>query len=284
MHLTDARRHHPRAALGAAALCALSAAAALAACTPDQPQSQSIGTQPGSSHVSAGSGTGVPGDGASASASGPSVGGASPSAGCAPTSQAMPAGARAASIVDVDGDGKADRAWFADPSGGARRFGVTTASGATWSTSFDSASPIRASAVVNRVGSGRVPIALVDTGRAVALYSLADCRIAQTLDQQGRPYTFDKGFTGYGTGVGCPRVGGALRLAGLNARTDDGGATFTVTRTLIDLRSQGTRAGNGSTQTVAKGAGAKDRVVTTAQQTTCGAYGAGHGGLVEPQD
>ena len=49
---------------------------------------------------------------------------------------------------------------------------------------------------------------------------------------QGQPYTFDLGFAGQGTGVGCS--GPALDLAGLNAVAAADG-TYTVTRTFVTL-------------------------------------------------
>jgi hypothetical protein len=185
-------------------------------------------------------------------------------------------------VVDVDGDGEADTAWLTG--GPDRRFGITTASGATFSVAVDSASPQRASAVVNVVaaGDGTAPVALVDTGREVQLYSAADCDLAATQNLAGDAYTFDKGFTGHGTGVGCTEVDGALRLAGLNATTGKG-ATFTVTRTFVDLDDDALAATNGEESTVARGAGPDEPVVVTAQETSCGELVAGEDGPVEPQ-
>lgn len=203
-------------------------------------------------------------------------------AGCAETDDATPEGAATHEIVDVDGDGAADAAWL---TGGAeRRFGITTASGATFSTAIDSASPQRASAVVNVVAAGEAtaPIALVDTGREVLLYSAADCDLAATLNLAGAPYTFDKGFTGQGTGVGCTEVDDALHLAGLNATSADG-SSFTVERTFVDLDDGALNASNGDEATVATNAGPDDPVVVTAQETSCGEMVVGEDGPVEPE-
>ena len=203
-------------------------------------------------------------------------------AGCAATDDGPPEGADTHEIVDVDGDGEADTAWL---TGGAeRRFGITTASGATFSTAIDSASPQRASAVVNVVAAGdaTAPIALVDTGREVLLFSAADCDLAATQNLAGAPYTFDKGFTGQGTGVGCTEVDGALRLAGLNATSADG-SSFTVTRTVVELDDAALNASNGDEATVATGAGPDDPVVVTAQETSCGELVVGEDGPVEPE-
>lgn len=201
--------------------------------------------------------------------------------GCPAAGDGVPAGADSVEVVDVDGDGKPDQAWL---SGGAdRAFGITTASGATFSAPVDSASPQPASAVVAVVGADPTPIALVDTGRSVALFALGGCAVTVTENEQGEPYTFDKGFTGYGTGVGCVEESGALQLAGLNAVSEDDGTTFTVTRTAVELSRGGGLATNGESQVVAEGAGPNDPAVTTAQETSCGQLVAGQDGPVEPQ-
>ena len=84
-------------------------------------------------------------------------------AGCAANGIAAPTGANVVTVVDVDGDGKPDKAWISPGAG--RQFGITTASGATFSIPIESASPQPASAVVNLVQKDKLPIALVSTGR-----------------------------------------------------------------------------------------------------------------------
>ncbi|TFH71239.1 hypothetical protein [Cellulomonas sp. HD19AZ1] len=200
-------------------------------------------------------------------------------AGCAPTGDGPPAGADVREVVDVDGDGRPDQAWL---TGGAdRRIGITTASGATFSAAIDSASPVPASAVVQRVQADAIPVVLVDLGREARLWSVVDCGLVAPTNAQGQAYTFDRGFAGQGTGVGCTQDGGALRLAGLDAVSADGG-TFTVTRTWVDLGDGGRTARNGAAEQVATGAAADDPVVTTAQQVSCGDLLAGRDGPVEP--
>ena len=212
----------------------------------------------------------------------PSVQPSTPTAaGCAPNDTTIPAGADVVTVIDVDGDGRPDQAWL---SGGAgRAFGITTASGATFSTPIESASPVAASAIVNRVQSDGIPIALVDLSREALVYSLAGCAVTPVANAQGQPYTFDRGFAGAGTGVGCTTDAGSLRLAGLNAVADEAG-TYTVSRTFVDLDADGRHATNGSAEQVATGAPADDPVVTTAQEVSCGDLVAGtDAGPVEPQ-
>jgi len=208
--------------------------------------------------------------------------GASPTtaAGCAPAGDGPPTGADVRDVVDVDGDGVPDRAWL---TGGAdRALGITTASGATFSVPVDSASPVPAAAVVEVVQADRVPIALVDVGREAKVFAVLGCALVAPTNAQGEPYTFDRGFAGQGTGVGCTRDGGALRLAGLDAVAADDG-TFTVTRTFVDLVDGGRLARNGAPEQVATGAGADEPVVTTAQDVTCGDLLTGRDGPTEPR-
>ncbi|WP_426593943.1 hypothetical protein ACPPVS_00390 [Cellulomonas sp. McL0617] len=201
-------------------------------------------------------------------------------AGCAPNGVAVPTGAHEVEVVDIDGDGRSDTAWISP--GADRRFGITTASGATFSIAIVSASPVPASAVVNLVQTDKLPIALVDLGREAFVYSLAQCQVQTVANAQGQPYTFDRGFAGVGTGVGCS--GTDLDLAGLNAVTAADG-TYTVTRTFVTLDADARHATNGSPAQVATGAASTDPVVTTAQKVTCGDLVAGDpaDGPVEPQ-
>ncbi|PFG34632.1 hypothetical protein ATL42_2549 [Sanguibacter antarcticus] len=205
--------------------------------------------------------------------------GAGAGAGCTATEVGTPAGAATTEIVDVDGDGAPDTAWMTGGSG--RSFGVTTASGATFSTPIVSASPVPASAVVNVVGDDATPIALVDLGREAQLFSLINCAVTQTVDASDTAYVFDRGFADQGTGVGCTEVVGVLQLAGLRAVQE--GGTWTVTRTLVDLSDGGRVAADGTVDVVAEGAAAADPVVTTAQEVSCGDIVAGDGGLAEPE-
>lgn len=181
--------------------------------------------------------------------------------GCPATTGALPAGATTAPTIDVDGDGRPDTAYVASGSDGGVVFGVQTASGADFSAPFDSASPVTRSVLVADVtGAGEV-VALASDGRAVQLWAVSDCSLVPVQNAQGQPYTFDLGFTGFGTGVGCADVDGdgARDLVGLLA---DG---TSVTSTVVDLT--GPQARNGASSTIAD---ATPQQRDAAHQVTCG--------------
>jgi hypothetical protein len=180
----------------------------------------------------------------------------------------VPDGAATAPTADLDGDGAADQLWLGG--GDQRILGVATASGAVLSTEFTSAAPQPASAIGQRLGDDGPAIVLLNTGRAVSLYAVVDCEIVPTQNQQGEQYTFDRGFTGYGTGVGCVDLGSGLQLVGLKATSDAEGKQFTVTRTAIELAHGGRTATNGPTEVIAEDAAPDDPVVTSAQSVSCG--------------
>jgi hypothetical protein len=121
---------------------------------------------------------------------------------------------------------------------------VLTASGASFSTTFESGSPQNATAVANRLGDGSA-IILLSTGRSAALYAVVDCKIVPTKNVDGDQYSFDLGFAGYGTGVACPMVKEQLYLAGYQSEAAKPEGYANITRTRIDLSKNGTRADNG---------------------------------------
>ena len=167
------------------------------------------------------------------------------SAGCPPTGYAL-TGTEHRPTLDVDGDGQADTEWIApQPTGdGSVQFGVQTASGDAITANLQSASPLPRSLLVADVTGAGELIALTSDGRAVQLWAVSDCQLIPARNASGEQYTFDLGFTGQGTGVGCLDVDGdgVRDLAGLLA---DG---TSVTETAIDLASP--QATNGTSRTV----------------------------------
>ncbi len=200
-----------------------------------------------------------------------------PGGGCKATPKAVPGGAARAKSPDLDHDGKKDTLWLVDK-GAKRRLGVRTASGATFSTTFSSAAPQAATAIGQQLGDGSSVI-LLDTGRSVALYTVINCAIVPTLNVQGKQYTFDLGFTGYGTGVRCVDSGRGLQLAGLLAKSTSGGK-FAVSQTRIALSNNGQRAANAPKQSLAKAASESSALVKAARRVRCGKKNAG---VDEPQ-
>lgn len=192
------------------------------------------------------------------------------SAGCAPTGETVPEDAARAPTVDLDGDGDgaADTLWLS--AGLPRVLGVETASGAVLSVEFSSGAPQAARAMAQRLGDGSA-IILLDTGRAVPLYAVVGCAVVATQNVDGEQYTFDRGFTGFGTGVACEDTGNGLRLYGVNAvGRGPGGGDVDVTRTLIELHDGGRTATNGLSETAASGLASDDPAVQAAHLVTCG--------------
>ena len=188
---------------------------------------------------------------------------------CTSTGPAIPKGAGKASTADLDGDGKLDTIWLADLDGD-RTLGVQTASGHRFATVFTSAAPQAAAAVAGRLSAGFAVI-LLNTGRSVSLYTVIGCAIVPTQNVNGKQYQFDLGFTGYGSGVGCPEFAGeGPRLVGYLAKPNADGKTFDVTLTKISLTKLGLLAVNGKTLIEGTKLLASSSIVTTAQSVSCG--------------
>ena len=179
----------------------------------------------------------------------------------------MPTGADSAPTLDVDGDGRPDTLYIDDETdvGGGVVFGVQTASGGNFFTDFNSASGQNARSVLvaDVTGKGEL-IALASDGRAVRLYGISDCSFVPEQNVQGEQYTFDLGFTGYGTGVGCADVdgNGTRDLVGLRV-TDDGTG---IESTVVTL--DGPRATNSDITSAVADAG--PAAVERARSVTCG--------------
>ena len=238
------------------------AAAVLAGCSgPSTPAGPPASSAPASSAAGSATPSATPGGG-----------------GCPAGGGGVPAGAGSAPTADLDLDGEPDVLWLSD-AGGQRTLGVTTASGATFSTTFQSAAPQAATALGQRLGGSGPGVVLLDTGRSVQLYTTAGCALVPTTDDRGRPWSFDLGFTGYGTGVGCADLGHGLQLVGLLAG-DDGQGTSTVTRTPVELDDDGRTARGGAAEVVAERARSDDPVVAQARSVSCGDQAEG---AAEPQ-
>lgn len=255
--------------LGALALATLTLSACSGAAAGDgaspptssEPSSSSASPtqEPSSGDGSTSSGSG---DGA-ATGSGSTGGGSGTGAGCTATAATIPDGAATGPTADLDGDGEADTLWLADVDG-QRELGVQTASGAVFSTDFSFGGPEAATAYGQRLGDGSA-IVILDGGRSAPLYAVVDCALVPSTNAQGEQYTFDRGFTGYGTGVGCEDTGSGLGLVGYLAEVN--GDRATVSSTTIDLSHSGAQARNGD-KTSTKVA-QDDPLVEQAQSVSC---------------
>jgi hypothetical protein len=167
---------------------------------------------------------------------------------CTGTAPAMSQPAQQMEIIDVDGDGRRDTAWLASPGNGAREMGIVTAAGGGDKVTVGSAAPFPLSLLVAEA-DGEPPVELfVSDNRSVQLWTFVDCELQPVTDADGDPYVFDRGFTGYGTGVGCIDADGDGRrdLVGLNVTGLDE-PTVDWSRTIIER--DGTVATNGATDT-----------------------------------
>jgi hypothetical protein len=184
-------------------------------------------------------------DGESAPATSSTTTSSAPPPGCPPVEGETPPGSPTKQIVDVDGDGRRDIAYFR---GGAERlvFGIRTASGGFAEVPFTSASPVARRVLVVDADERPPAEIILSDGRSASLFAFVDCAIQPVLDPEGELYVFDSGFAGTGTGVGCIDVDedGRRELVGLNETTsDDAGVTWT--RTVVEL--DGLNARNGAT-------------------------------------
>ena len=191
-------------------------------------------------------------------------------AGCAPAGTGMPAGAVSGPTVDVDGDGRADSMWLQRNADGTQLAGITTASGATFSASYSSASPLPRRVLVADVNGAGTIAAIVSDGRQAGLFTVLNCSLVPAMNPQGAQYTFDLGMGVNGTGIGCTKVAGtsATGLVGLKLNRDGAGKPVSVTRTAILLK--GASASNGASDTVDVSGDPTGPAATTATQITCG--------------
>ncbi|QNG37888.1 hypothetical protein F1C76_16025 [Geodermatophilaceae bacterium NBWT11] len=190
--------------------------------------------------------------------------------GCAPVGNGVPADAASAPTLDVDGDGRADTAWLeGNTSTAVVVVGVTTASGATFSADYSSASPVSRQMLIADVDGAGTIAAIVSDGRTASLFSVSVCAMVPALNVQGSQYTFDLTGTG-GTGVGCSRVAGepSTELVGLQLDQDADGQPVSITRTAVLL--DGTTATNGASDTIDVAGDPTGPAVASATRISCG--------------
>jgi hypothetical protein len=186
-----------------------------------------------------------------------------------PGESTVPSGAPHQNVGDVDGDGRPDTAYLDGSPGGAITFGIVTAAGGSSSVPFESASPVeRRALTVNADQRGPVEVLLSD-GRSVQLLAFVDCRLRAVHDADGKPYAFDRGFTGNGTGVGCIDADGDDRrdLVGVKVEGTEGDQVA-WSRTIVEL--DGATARNGKRTSGTYRRPADDARIDLLSQVTCG--------------
>jgi len=202
------------------------------------------------------------------------------SSGCPRTTATVPVSAARRGTVDVDGDGRRDVVWLAPAPGGDTRLGFTTASGATFETAWASASPVGRSALVARPTPAGQVIVLGDDGRLVELFTVVGCRVAPVRNVGGQQYQFAHAMGNGGTGVGCLGPGNRAGLTGLDARTIDR-THISVRRTFVEVT--GTRARNGTSDSLTATLPADQRLIDSAHNVTCGDLTLATDGVTRPE-
>ena len=192
-------------------------------------------------------------------------------AGCTDNGVLIPAGAITHKTIDVDGDGRADTEWISgSPS---LLFGVTTASGATYSYPLATASPASREGFIARLNDHRI-VSIVDDGRAAYVHFFVSCAWVTTKHPSGSQYILDfNDLNGTGSGVGCI-LGYVNSYNVKNTATGD-----TVTATPLDLNGTGSVANPGAVTTVVANASASDPRVKVAQEISCGSVTVASGGV-----
>ena len=190
--------------------------------------------------------------------------------GCSPNSATMPVTAIHRTTIDVDGDGLADTEWITNTP--TLEFGVTTASGATFSYPLSTASPNTREGFIARLNDHRI-VSLVDDGRAAYAHFFGNCKWVETKNYSGTTYPLDfQDFASVGSGVGCS-FGYVVQFQATLS-----GTTYTVTKTPLNLNTDGSKAAAGTTTTVVTGAPASDSRVKVAQEISCQAVTVSNGG------
>jgi hypothetical protein len=183
----------------------------------------------------------------------------------------MPAGAVSHQTIDVDGDGRLDTEWLSDSP--TLEFGVTTASGATYSYPLTTASPAPREGFIARLNDHRI-VSIVDDNRAAYLHFFVNCAWVETKDSAGNPFPLDFGdFSGTGSGVGCS-LGYVVSF-----QTTDSSSSYTVTKTPLNLNVTGSVATLGTPSPVVANASASDPRVTAAQEISCETVTVANGGV-----
>jgi len=199
-----------------------------------------------------------------------------PASGCLSTGSGVPAGATTKQVIDVDGDGRPDTGWL---SSDGTTFGITTASGATFSVPIELAGGGPRKVLVENTDDHGTIAALASDGRTVELLVVTNCGLLPATNAQGAHYEFDLGLRGTGTGVGCSQITGTpgRSLVGLNVHRNAAGQPDSVHRTQIIL--DGSSARNGATDIIPTTN--NPTAVQSGSDISCGDLTINHDGVTE---
>ena len=272
---------HRRARAHAALATVLATALVAGACSGDDGEAADDTTGSSRATATTGTATTAPAGPATTAAGGSgTTSGAGAGDGCTGDAPPVPDGAAEGEVADVDGDGRADRAYLATGPEVTRLVGIVTAAGGGAQVEVESASPQPLSLLVVDADEAPPVELFVSDGRTVQLWAFADCAVAPVTNPEGAQYEFDLGFRGTGTGIGCREGGGGRQLVGLNV-TEDDGTTVTWTRTVIER--DGLAAANGATDGGTFAHGEDDAAIELLHTVSCGGLTIREDGIRQPQ-
>ncbi|MFD1722926.1 hypothetical protein [Amnibacterium endophyticum] len=190
-------------------------------------------------------------------------------AGCSNGLTTIPAGADAARISDVDGDGKPDTEFYSEGPNGFE-YGIKTSAGGVDTLRDDLAGPGVHSGWTATVDVAVGHVTVLDDGRSATLHAFVGCRFVTTNGPDGQPYRFGlNGFYQAGTGVACSGGNGGVLVEGVLAHKRRNG-NYDIRWTNIDISADGTKASNGPTSTRWADLAPSDPRVHQAMGSYCG--------------
>jgi hypothetical protein len=186
--------------------------------------------------------------------------------GCAPNNTVIPAGAETSLIDDVDFDGRADTQFFAEEPD--FLYGISTASGATYTLRTDLAGPGKHSGWTATLESGLV-VTVLDDSRTATLHTFVNCAFQTTTTADGERLSIDLTGGMDNQGVQCSSGNGGRWLNATRAARIESGL-FTISSSSIDFNHDGTTATISAPAQVATDVPADDPQVALATQSRCG--------------
>jgi hypothetical protein len=166
----------------------------------------------------------------------------------------------------VDGDGLSDTQYFSEYP--VFQYGISTASGATFSEASGLAGPAKHSGWSARMEND-VVLTVIDDGRSARVLAFVDCAFVIPVSDAGEPLRLSLGGRGAGfTGLACFTDTGGRWLYGMVATRQDSGLT-TITRAEVGVNASGTNLRIEPAETVAVDVADDDPQARAAMLSSC---------------